>query len=309
MRKKKTLFFLAVAFALLLSANTFAAAPKLNRKSVTMEIGQKTNGKKGILLKVKNADRVKSWFTDDPTVANIAPDGKQCRVYGIGYGTATITVKADGKKLTCKIKVKDPQPGLRVPMPYSGYKKLTKKAKGRASDALAIAESQAGYVGAGSAQKGVAYYGSKWSTYVDNKRQSGAWCSDFVSWCLCAARVPDQIGLYAVRNGYHKSKTVCGYFSKSGSLYRYKPAYRKKQKEIDNYLKGYEIAGTLTEKTVRPGDVGIVNYGSHAVFIKKVNTRDGSLWIVEGNCSNRALKNRCIRADEVVAIARPAYTG
>ena len=311
---KKTLF-LTVIFTILLSMSGFAAVPKLDKTSVTMKVGQKMSSTQcGIILTVKNAKKVSWWFTDDPTVANIAPIGSsklKCHVYAIGYGNANVSVKVDGRILTAKITVKDPAPGIKVAMPKSGYKKLTKAAKGRVSDVIAIAESQKGYTGLDKGTYKTSYFGSKWDTYELNKHdnnKSGAWCTDFASWCLFAARVPNTSGLFCIMNTYRKDRTVTWYYgNKYNSLYRYQPSYAYDKKGVTAFLKSYKVRGTLTAKTIMPGDIAIVKKGHHTTIVKKVNRTNGSVQVVEGNNNNKVTVDRWIPAVQVYAVARPAY--
>ena len=302
---------LSFVMSLALTASAFAA-PKLDKTSVTMNVRQKRDSSNyGIILTVKNAKKVSSWFTDDPTVANITPSGSKCYVFGLGYGTATVSVKADGKTLTSKITVRDPHPDYGVSMPYSGYKKLTKAAKGRVSDVLAIARSQNGYGGIVRNGCRRAYFGSKWDTYAMNEHDAdgaGAWCSDFASWCLFAARVPNSRGLYDIVNGYASDRTVTRFYgNKYNSLYRYAPSYARYPNSINARLAGVKIRGTLNAKTIMPGDIAVVNSGHHTTIVASVNRSSGAVQVVEGNCGNRVRTDRWISADQVWFVARPAY--
>lgn len=308
----KSVLLIAV-FSMLLSMSVFAATPKLNKTSVTMKVGQMLNkSTAGIILEVKGARKVSSWFTDDPTVANITPfEGNKCHVFAIGYGTATVSVKADGKTLTCKVAVKDPNPKYNVSMPYSGYKKLTKNAKGRVSDVIAIAESQRGYTGRYYGSVEVSYFGSKWDTYAMNRYDrdwNGAWCSDFASWCLFAARVPNSRGLFDVVNSHRKDRTVTQFYgNKYNSLYRYQPSYSSRRSTVDAFLKGYKVKGTLNAKTIMPGDIAITHNGHHTTIVKAVNRSNGSIQVIEGNNNNRVRTDCWMSAADIVAVARPAY--
>lgn len=310
----KKLLWLTLIFTLLFAMSAFAATPKLDKTNVTMKVGQKLNSTEhGIILTVKDAKKVTSWYTDDPTVANITPfsGNKKCHVFAIGYGTATITVKADGKTMTCKVTVKDPAPGINASMPFSGYKKLTRVAKGTPNDVIAIAESQRGYTGHNYGSYKSSYFGSKWDTFEMNRHDrdmNGAWCTDFVTWCLFAARVPNTRGLFDIANGYRKDRTICQFYgNKYNSLYRYAPAYAYNRSSIDSFLRGYKVRGTLNASTIRRGDICVVNRGHHTTLVKNVNRSNGAVQVVEGNCGNQVRTDRWISASEIFAVARPAY--
>ena len=271
---------------LLLSVNAAAASPVLNRKSAVLKI----NGQ--VRLKVKNAGKVSSWFSDDPTVASVSSKGV---VKGVGYGSANITVKADGRTLRARISVKDPRTDKKMSLPYSGYKKLTKNAHGLVSDVIAIAKSQYGY------NDGLAYFGSKWNTYGVNLRDRdapGSWCTDFASWCLVAARVPGAKPLYDVNNTYRRDLTIMGYYSSQNALYRYSLSSNGSGR-----LEGYKIRGTLTPKTIRAGDIALVDNGHHSTIVMGVNP-NGSISVVEGN---PVRIGRVISGKYIYAVARPAY--
>lgn len=308
---------LAIVFTMLLPVSVFAAKakpaqPVIDRPYVTMNVGQKTGTRNGIVLTVKNAKKVTSWFTDDPTVANAVQCGpNQCRVYGIGYGTATITVRADNRILSSRITVRDPNPGLKVSMPFSGYKKLTRAARGRVVDVLAIAESQRGYRGIDRGSYKASYFGSKWDTYNINRHDrdlNGAWCSDFISWCLFAARVPNTMGLFDIKNSYCPERTITKFYgNKWNSLYRYRSSSLSHPNTVSSLLSGCQVRGTLDSKTIMPGDIAIVSAGHHTTIVKHVNRSNGAVQVVEGNCSNMVMTSRWISASEVYAVARPAY--
>ena len=268
----------------LFCANT-AAAPALNKKSATVKIDGK------ITLTVKNAKNVSSWFTDDPTIASVNSKGV---VTGVGYGTAGIFVKADGKTLNATIRVKDPYPNKKMPLPNPGYKKMTRTARGTVVDVIAIAKSQRGYT----AFPG--YFGTKWNTYAVNLRDRdapGSWCSDFASWCLVAARVPGAKGLFDVQNKYRPDLTIMGYYSSRKALYRYS------QSGTGGSLDGYKIWGTLTPKTIRPGDIALVDGGHHSTIVMQVYS-NGNVSVVEGN---PVRIGRVISGRSIYAVARPAY--
>ena len=71
---------------------------KLNKKKKTLKIGKsfKLKVKKGLVGKAK-------YKSSNKRVAKVTKKGK---VKAVGYGNATITVKANGKKLKCKVKAR-----------------------------------------------------------------------------------------------------------------------------------------------------------------------------------------------------------
>ena len=76
---------------------TVKAAPKLNKKSVTLKVG------KTYKLKVKNTTKKVTWTSSKKSVATVSKTGK---VTAKKKGTATITAKVGSKKLKCKVTVK-----------------------------------------------------------------------------------------------------------------------------------------------------------------------------------------------------------
>lgn len=75
---------------------------KLNKKKVTLTITDKKKNP-AVTLKVKNTSKKAKWTTSNKKVATV----KKGKVTAKGAGKATITCKVDGKKLTCKVTVKD----------------------------------------------------------------------------------------------------------------------------------------------------------------------------------------------------------
>lgn len=89
------LFVFVAVFQNATSVN--AASVKLNRKQVTMYVGE------SLQLTLKNATKKITWSTSAPKVATVSKKGK---VKAKKSGTAIITAKCDKKKYQCKITVR-----------------------------------------------------------------------------------------------------------------------------------------------------------------------------------------------------------
>ncbi len=100
---KKTIKFLlallviVAAITLLSEIPVYAAKAKLNKKSVTLEIGQK------VKLKVTGTTKKVTWSTSDNKVATVNSKGK---ITAKGEGTCEIIAKIKSKKLICKVTIK-----------------------------------------------------------------------------------------------------------------------------------------------------------------------------------------------------------
>ena len=70
---------------------------KLNKKKVTMKVGQK------VKLKLKNTKKKVKWKSSKKKIASVTARGV---VKGKKKGTAKITAKCGGKKYVCKVTVK-----------------------------------------------------------------------------------------------------------------------------------------------------------------------------------------------------------
>lgn len=96
-----------------------ATKVKLNKTKATLTI---TDSKKNptATLKVKGTSKKAKWSTSDKNVATV----KNGKVTAKKAGKATITCKVNGKKLTCKVTVKDKRTPLEVTLQYTelGYK-------------------------------------------------------------------------------------------------------------------------------------------------------------------------------------------
>lgn len=98
--RRLTAILLAIALIIgMLPNGTVAYAAKklkLNKKTVTLQVGSKTK------LKVKNTKKKVTWKSSNKKIAKVNKKGK---VTAVKKGTAKITAKVAGKKLTCKVKV------------------------------------------------------------------------------------------------------------------------------------------------------------------------------------------------------------
>jgi len=98
MKRKGTLLILLTLITMLalpLTAN--AAKVKLNKKKVTVYVGDT------VKLKVKGAKKKVKWSSSNKNVAAVSKKGK---VTGRKEGKATITAKVEKKKYKCKVTVK-----------------------------------------------------------------------------------------------------------------------------------------------------------------------------------------------------------
>ncbi len=100
MKTMKRIFSLVVVLMLVLLAVTpaFAAStPKLNKTKATVSVGMTTT------LKVSGTTGKVTWSSSNKAVAQVSSKGV---VQANKAGTAVITAKVGGRKLTCKITVK-----------------------------------------------------------------------------------------------------------------------------------------------------------------------------------------------------------
>ncbi len=74
-----------------------AKAPKLNKKKLTLTVGQK------VALKVKGTSKKAKWKSSNKNVASVSPKGV---VKAKKAGAAKITARVGKKKLSCSVKVK-----------------------------------------------------------------------------------------------------------------------------------------------------------------------------------------------------------
>ncbi len=100
-KKQCALFLTLVIIATMgfFSTDSDASAKrvKLNKKAVTLKVGQ------SVKLKIKNTKRKVKWSSNKKKVATVTSKGK---VKAKKKGTAKICAKVAGKKLICKVKVK-----------------------------------------------------------------------------------------------------------------------------------------------------------------------------------------------------------
>ena len=95
-RKRISLLFLMLLTVFILAIPA-SAAPKLNKKSVTLVSGEPAQ-----LFVTGTAKKVR-WSSSDKTVAKVNKNGV---VRAVKSGSAVITAKVGAKKLTCKVRVK-----------------------------------------------------------------------------------------------------------------------------------------------------------------------------------------------------------
>lgn len=88
-----------------------AATAKLNKKKLTLMAGNTYT------LKVKKASGKVKWKSSKKSVATVSSKGK---VKAKKAGSATITARVSGKKLTCRVKVKSAAKGTKA-NPKSAY--------------------------------------------------------------------------------------------------------------------------------------------------------------------------------------------
>lgn len=103
MKLLKTCTTLTLSLAVLLSALLVpatkvqtASTPKLNKKAVTLRIG------KTVRLKVSGSSAPVTWRSSKKSVASVTTKG---RIKAKKIGTAKITAKVAGKKLSCQVTV------------------------------------------------------------------------------------------------------------------------------------------------------------------------------------------------------------
>ena len=98
---KKRRIFVSIIFCLLINFSMFinaeAASVKLNKTSITVQVGKTYN------LKVKGTKSKVKWKTANKKVATVNSKGK---VTGKKAGKTTITATVGKKKLKCKVTVK-----------------------------------------------------------------------------------------------------------------------------------------------------------------------------------------------------------
>ncbi len=100
-KKGAAVFLVFVLMLALTGGNTAEAAKKkikLNKTKATLYVG------KTLTLKVKNTKKKVKWTSSKKTVASVSQKGK---VKAKKKGKATVTAKIKGKKLKCKITVKE----------------------------------------------------------------------------------------------------------------------------------------------------------------------------------------------------------
>lgn len=117
-KKTAAVLMSAFALALILSAQVFAAAPKLNKTKASLNVGKK------VTLKVTGA-KVTKWKTSDKTVATV----KNGVVTAKKAGKVTIKAVTAKKTLSCKVTVKNPAVLNKTKATISINQSLTLKVK------------------------------------------------------------------------------------------------------------------------------------------------------------------------------------
>lgn len=128
-RKFSILLFLCVLLTSLATPVSASAAAKLNKKSITLNVG------KTYTLKVSGTKSKIKWASIKKSIATVSSKGT---VTAKKKGTAVITAKYGKKKLTCKITVKQPVKSVKLSKTVATLKmgkKLTLKAKVTPSNA------------------------------------------------------------------------------------------------------------------------------------------------------------------------------
>ena len=119
MKKSKKLFMILLV-CLLMSMSVMpisASAAKLNKKSITLNVGKtytlKTAGIKGKI----------TWSSNKKSIATVSSKGV---VKAVKKGTAVVTAKYGKKKLTCKVTVKQPVTSIKLNKTFVTLKKGNK---------------------------------------------------------------------------------------------------------------------------------------------------------------------------------------
>lgn len=122
MKRYKKVFAMAVVSSLLLGSVSVevqaASKPKLNYSKVTIYKGSSKT------LKVKNTKKKVKWSTSNKKIAKVTKKGK---VTGVKKGTCKVYAKVNGKKLSCKVIVKEKPAKKTTTESKSNEKKTTEK--------------------------------------------------------------------------------------------------------------------------------------------------------------------------------------
>ena len=215
----------------------------------------------------------------------------------------------------------------------SAVKALSAAAKGKASDVIAIAETQIGYAGI-ITDNGIrcSYFSNAWNHDVsarnadaDGKDCKSNWCSEFAYWVLVKARVlPETLKITSVRSF---RREVAGKKSgMNGKIYKFwasspenpnKDIDKRFKKASENWFKEWRSDGTLRIADLKPGDILQICSSENreiphhtAIFTKAVN--GAYVEVIEGNkkVSGKNLsivKRSSIPAHEIIAVIRPNY--
>lgn len=199
--------------------------------------------------------------------------------------------------------------------------RLHKKAKGRASDVIAIAKSQRGYKGLVSTEgkKRYSYFVNEWKpARKKNEDMSGNWCSEFAWWCLVKAKVlKGREGLVDVESFRH-------YFRKR--MYKLKDSAEcskkyhsiPQSKIVSNWFKNYKGKGIFEVKDLKKGDILQICSDKKkrkkephhtAIFCGRSGNK---IYVWEGNMGNDGtysyVRKGKYKAHEIIAVLRPKYS-
>lgn len=188
--------------------------------------------------------------------------------------------------------------------------KLVKNAKGKPEDVIKIATTQKGYKGVKYGGRLHTWFTDKTGTAILNaqKTGTGAWCSEFATWCLTQAKVPgakmcasngDIAKLY--KNAAYKvssSQNKSGYKDRANKYFK------------NNGLKAKD---TLTLGALKKGDILIIDhYGNglcHTVIFDHAAKVNGKwkVYVVEGNNGNIVKIQSTYEPYQVGCAFRPNY--
>ena len=197
---------------------------------------------------------------------------------------------------------------------------LSRNAKGRASDVIAVAKTQVGYVGPIIKNIRVSYFGNAWrpeiSAYnyvADGNKEKSSWCSEFAFWCLSKAKViPETAKLTNV-------ETFRNYFR--NSAYKFHASANNSTKTratiSKNWFKNVPSKGTLKLKDLKSGDILQICTDTSqgqphhtAIFVSR--SGDNNVKVLEGNKKVSGLSQSQVQygtyaAHDVIAVLRPNY--
>lgn len=310
-----------------------------------------------LVLKGVTENTVK-WSTTNPNAAvmgcppgaNHSPD--KCYIVPtmrIGTLPASTVISAayNGRQYKCVVRV---WPALfrvngtsvyaKMPLNQPQVAALSKAAKGRVSDVIAIAATQDGYECVNpesrtyrecdQARKKYTWFAQgDWNIALRNynlqKNQMGDYCSEFLYWCLYQAKVPG-ITLNSRIATLENFRDKCPAF---GTLYKFAPSIKysvkrhasTNQQIISKWFGSRKTGGTLSgTAALMPGDIlqickdsyPFMDIPHHIAFFVKSSGTD--VVVMEGNDplatpyrSVNTSQTRTYHDHEVFAVIRPRY--